>query len=526
MNPMLHLKNGIFILLGILLLTAGCHQGNRKTTAAKDANHLPNIVYILADDMGYGDLSVNNPQSRIHTPHIDSLAMEGMRFTDAHAASSVCTPSRYALLTGCYCWRSRLPQGVLGGYGRALIEADQLTIASLLKKHHYTTAAIGKWHLGLNWALKEGHSSNLQVNPDNPDHARIVQNVDPDDIDFTQPVTDGPREHGFDYSYILPASLDMPPYCYLRNDTLTAPLTERTKGNNMHPKGTPLYAIGPFWRPGLMAKGFNFMQVLPNFTSHAVDYINRHAHSEKPFFLYFAMPSPHTPWLPAKEFVGKSRAGSYGDYVVDVDAMVGKVLDAIRGKGLSSNTIIIFSSDNGPYWRPAFVKKYHHHAAYVFRGMKADAWEGGHRVPLIVKWDHKIRAGSVSNITTTLANLISTCSEMLTGNKKVESAIDSYSILPALLGKKDSADIPQIIINESSQGMFAVRNGQWKLIEGLGSGGFSLPVRGKPVPGGPRGQLYNLYKDSSETKNLYLLDPYRVKQMEGLMDSIKNLGPH
>jgi arylsulfatase A-like enzyme len=158
--------------------------------------------------------------------------------------------------------------------------------------------------------------------------------------------------------------------------------------------------------------------------------------------------------------------------------------------------------------------------------MKADAWEGGHRVPLIVKWDHKIRAGSVSNITTTLANLISTCSEMLTGNKKVESAIDSYSILPALLGKKDSADIPQIIINESSQGMFAVRNGQWKLIEGLGSGGFSLPVRGKPVPGGPRGQLYNLYKDSSETKNLYLLDPYRVKQMEGLMDSIKNLGPH
>ena len=517
--------NKIYTVLFCLLMLIGCSKKNAEKTSTTLQNKAPNIVYILADDLGYGDVAVNNPNSTIPTPNIDRLAGQGIRFTDAHAPSSVCTPSRYGLMTGRYCWRSRLPQGVVQGYGRALIDKNQLTIGTFLQSHGYFTGVIGKWHLGLNWVLKPGHKSDLKVPANNPDHARMVQNINPKDIDFTKPVTDGPPQHGFNYSYILPASLDMQPYCYLRNDTLTEPLTEHTNGNDLHPKGTPLYATGPFWRPGLMAKDFNFTKVLPNFTNHAVSFIKRHAHSSKPFFLYFAMPSPHTPWLPEKQFIGKSHAGPYGDYIVEVDAMVGKVLSAIQKSGISSNTIIVFTSDNGPYWRPAFVKKYHHHAAYVFRGMKADAWEGGHRIPFIVKWPGKIKAGSVSHITTTLTNLIATCSDLITGKNKVNHAVDSYSILPALLGKKDTLNIPQAIINESSHGLYAVRDGKWKLIEGLGSGGFSLPVWVKPRPGGPKGQLYNLFNDSSETRNLYLSDPNKVKQLQSLMDSIKSLSP-
>lgn len=503
------------------LLLAACHTGN-KPPAEDGGQDTPNIVYILADDLGYGDLSIYNPQSKIHTPHLDSLAMAGMRFTDAHAPSSVCTPSRYGLLTGRYCWRSDLPQGVLQGYGRALISKDQLTIASFLKDHGYQTAVIGKWHLGLNWVIRPGHEDALQVRP-NHDSARIVQNIDPADIDFTQPVTDGPREHGFDYSYVLPASLDMPPYCYVRNDTLTAPLTDSTPGSNVFPKGSPNYAIDSFWRGGLMAQGFDIRKVLPNFTDHAVDYIQDHAAGGKPFFLYFAMTAPHTPWLPSKKFLGSSGAGDYGDFVTMVDEMVGRVVDAVRRSPQASNTIIIFASDNGPYWRPAFIEKYHHHAAYVYRGMKADTWEGGHRIPFIVRWDGRIKPGTESHVTTTLTNLIATCNELLGGKEKVASAVDSYSILPVLLGEKGASRVPEVIVNESSQGMFAVRNGPWKLIEGLGSGGFSLPVWGVQAPGGPSGQLYNLAEDSAETKNLYQQFPARVQAMKHLLDSIKSL---
>ncbi len=520
------MRKNIYITLLSLLVLTGWSRCKQKTPANRATDTPPNIVYLLVDDMGYGDVSVNNPESKIQTPHIDSLAMSGMRFTDAHAPSSVCTPSRYGLLTGRYCWRSRLPQGVLRGYGRALIDKGQLTIASYLKKHNYTTAVIGKWHLGLNWALKEGHEAALRLDTGNSDHAGIVQQVNPDYIDFSRPVADGPNEHGFDYAYILPASLDMPPYCYVQNDTLTAPLTDTTKGQNLYPKGSPRYAIGAFWRPGLMAQGFDFKKVVPHFTNHAVAYIKQHANQKQPFFLYFALPAPHTPWLPTDEFTGKSKAGEYGDYVVRTDAMVGRVLKAIKASGLSSNTIIFFASDNGPYWRPRFIEKYHHHAAYVFRGMKADVWEGGHRIPFIVKWEDKIKPGSVSNVTTTLTNLIATCADLLSGQDHVKAATDSYSILPVLFGQKDSAKIPQVIVNESSQGLFAVRDGDWKLIEGLGSGGFSAPVRGEPQPGGPKGQLYNLNNDISEKKNLYLLYPEKVKQMKSLMDSIKNLGPH
>ncbi|KAA9041191.1 arylsulfatase [Ginsengibacter hankyongi] len=511
-------------LLCVLLIFAySCHQKDRDSTTVSKEERLPNIVYILADDLGYGDVSIYNPGSKINTPNIDEFAAEGMRFTDMHAPSSVCTPSRYGILTGDYCWRSRLPQSVLQGYGRALIEPGQPTVASLLKNHDYSTAVVGKWHLGLNWVIKPGHDSVLQLPVNDPDHARIVKDIDPGNIDFSLPVTDGPREHGFDYSYILPASLDMEPYCYLQNDTLTEPLTSTTNGNNLHPKGTPEYATGAFWRPGLMSPHFDFNSVLPNCTDHAVNYIKQKAKSGKPFFLYFAMPAPHTPWLPAKEFIGKSKAGPYGDYVTEVDAMVGKVLQAIKESGAASNTIVIFTSDNGPYWRPQYIQKYQHHAAYIFRGMKADAWEGGHRVPFIVRWPGHVKAGSVSNLIATLANLMATSAELAGGDKMADSSFDSYSLVPVLTGKADSSIVQKAIINESSHGLYAVRNGSWKLIEGLGSGGFSSPVTAQPGPGEAIGQLYNINTDPSETNNLYLQDPGKVDSLSHLMDSIKKL---
>ena len=514
------MKKRIYPAVLVLWLLSGC--GQQAPAGGSDHKTLPNIVYILADDLGYGDVSVYNPASRIATPNIDRLAAEGIRFMDAHAPSSVCTPSRYGILTGQYCWRSRLPQGVLRGYGRALIEKDQPTIGSLLKQYNYTTAAIGKWHLGLNWVIRQGHEQALQLPVNDPDNARILKDIDTGDIDFSKPVEDGPREHGFDYSYILPASLDMPPYGYLRNDTLTAPLSAQTNGSGEADPTSPGYAIGAFWRAGKMATAFDFGEVLPGFTSRAADYISEHAHAPSPFFLYFAMPAPHTPWLPAKAYSGKSGAGEYGDYVVMVDAMVGRILNAIDSSGLSSNTIVIFTSDNGPYWRPAFVEKYQHHATGIYRGMKADAWEGGHRIPFIARWPGKIKAGGVSHVTTTLTNLIATCSELAGGPKQVSAATDSYSILPALLGSKDTVDIPQIIVHESSHGMFAIRQGSWKFIDGLGSGGFSAPVSEAPVANGPRGQLYDLADDPSESRNLYLDHPGKAQQLKHLLDSIKS----
>lgn len=514
------MKRNFYLLLAIVI-ASGCNSKNEKSSSEASQVNPPNIVYILADDLGYGDISIYNSESKINTPTIDSFAMESMRFTDVHAPSSVCTPSRYGILTGDYCWRSRLPEGVVSGYGQPLIEPDQPTVALLLKNHNYTTAAIGKWHLGLGWVVKPGHESALQIPQNDPEGTKMVRDMNPDDIDFTKPPTDGPLTHGFDYSYILPASLDMEPYCYLQNDTLTSALSSTTKGNELNPKDSPNYATGAFWRPGLMSPDFDFNNVLPHFTDKAVDYIKQQSKSTKPYFLYFAMPSPHTPWLPSKEFIGKSKAGAYGDYVMEVDAMVKRVLDAIEESGKASNTIVIFTSDNGPYWRPQYVEKYNHHAAYIFRGMKADAWEGGHRVPFIVRWPGHIKQNTVSSITTTLANLTATCAELVGGDLQAKSALDSYSILPVLLQRPDSLSAQRTIINESSHGLFAVRQGDWKLIEGLGSGGFSKPVTEQAKPEEAKGQLYNIRSDPSETKNLYLEDPKRVEELSHVMDSIR-----
>ena len=479
-------------------------------------NRLPNIVYILADDLGYGDVTVNNPGAKTKTPNIDALANQGIRFTDAHTTASVCTPTRYSILTGRYPWRSRLPVGVLSGYSRTLIEEGQATVPSLLKKSHYRTGVVGKWHLGLDWVPKSAYQDSIKPEFNKNRLYGITKEMNPDQIDFSIPPTNGPAKQGFDYSYILPASLDMPPYCYFENDVLTSPLTAKTPGSKLDSDYT-----GPFWRAGLMSSDFDFYEVLPTFTNKAISFIEQQAESKNPFFLYFAMPAPHTPWVPKPEYTGKSQAGEYGDFVQMVDDEVGKVLKTLDKLGLTQNTIVIFTSDNGPYWRENFVQKYNHHAAGPFRGMKGDAHEGGHRVPFIVRFPGRVKAGTVTKATTTLANLMATCVD-LTGNPANEfKTEDSYSILPVILCRATEVIGQPAIVNISSRGTFDIRKGPWKLIVKLGSGGFTVPSEIKQQPDGPAGQLFNLENDIHEDHNLYLQYPDKVKELSELLEKIK-----
>ncbi|MEL7586527.1 MAG: arylsulfatase [Prolixibacteraceae bacterium] len=486
-----------------------------SASMAKPKQHKsPNIIYILADDLGYGDISVNNPDSKILTPNIDRLASQGIRFTDAHSPSAVCTPTRYGILTGRYAWRSPLKSGVLNGYSQPLIERDRTTVASFLKNNGYTTAVVGKWHLGLGWVQKENAGNRPEANPSSP-----VKAIHPEQLDFSFPPTDGPLHHGFDYSYILPASLDMPPYCYLENGKLTAPLTEQTPGNNPD-NGT----TGAFWREGLMAAGFDFELVTPTFMQKAVSYIKKQASSEKPFFLYLPFPSPHTPWLPLPKYNGTSKAGQYGDFVQMVDAQVGEIMETLTEMGLDDNTIVFFTSDNGPFWKPQFIEEFDHRATSIYRGMKADAYEGGHRIPLIVRWPGKIKSANQCAEPVSLTGLLATCAGILTKELSGKEGEDSFSILPLLLDNPNEYVRPEALIQHSSKGIFVVRQGNWKLILGLGSGGFSKPEYEEAKESGPAGQLYNLKEDPSETNNVYLEYPAKVAELNSTLKKYQETG--
>ena len=481
-------------------------------SAVAQSSEKPNIIYILADDLGYGDVKAYNPESKINTPNIDQLARQGMRFTDAHSPSSVCTPTRYAIMTGRYPWRSAKPVGVLNGFSRPLMENDRATVASLLKQHGYNTGVIGKWHLGLGWSPKREYAHLLG----NKGYG-IDNEMNPDHVDLDHEMTVSPRNNGFDYSYVLPASLDMQPYCYVENGKLESPLTAMTKGQ----KPDTGYA-GAFWRAGFMSPSFDFYDVIPNFTRKAQAFITAQT-KEKPFFLYLPLPAPHTPWVPADKFHGKSKVGEYGDFTEQLDASVGMILKTLEKSGLSKNTIIIFTSDNGPYWRSDYINKYNHQSAGPWRGMKGDAFEGGHRIPFIVKWPGKVKAGTVSEATTTLANLMATAADIVgekSGQFRVE---DSYSILPVLTGNADHVEDQPAVVHSSSVGFFAIRQGDWKLILGLGSGGFTVPRQIKVKPGEPEFQLYNLKDDPAETQNKAAANPEKVAELSRLLEFIKSL---
>ncbi|RIH67115.1 arylsulfatase [Mariniphaga sediminis] len=459
----------------------------------------PNIVYILADDLGYGDVSCLNEDSKLHTPNIDKLASEGILFTDVHTSSSVCTPTRYGILTGRYNWRSRLKKGVLSGYSKSLIEQDRLTVAELLKEKGYLTAYIGKWHLGWDWHFKGGVTEDINSLKSTPE------------VDFSKPIENGPMSHGFDYSYGFCGSLDMPPYVYVENGVPTMVPTKTTV--SVDDKG--------FWREGLTSDDFNHAGVLQHVTDKAVRYIEEQAGKTSPFFLYLPLPAPHTPILPSSEFIGKSNTNFYGDFVLQVDDVVGQVIGALEKNGLKGNTLIFFTSDNGCSPKANFneLARVGHDPSYIFRGHKADIYEGGHRVPFIVACPSIFKGGRISNEVICTTDFMATCAELVGYAIPDDIAEDSYSMVPVLKGERLNNPLREATVHHSIYGEFAIRQGKWKLIMCPGSGGWSDPKPGKESEGFPDVQLYDLESDPGEENNLQTQFPGKLKELKQLLSS-------
>jgi arylsulfatase A-like enzyme len=469
----------------------------------------PNIVVLYADDLGYGDVQCYNPErGKLPTPHIDRLASQGMRFTDGHSSSGVCSPSRYALLTGRYHWRSRLQSGIVGLWEKPLIAPDRLTIANLLKDHGYTTAMVGKWHLGWDWPIPTGKGKLLKGSKKQDLPATAEQKAAWKDI-FSQPIPGGPTSIGFD-SYFGTDVPNWPPYCFIENDRTVGIPTEflpvRLFKSNMASLQGPALAD---WK---------LEPILPALGDRAGKFIRTAAKKDTPFFLYMPLTAPHTPLAVNPQWKGKSGLGTYGDFVMETDAVVGQVLAAIEKSGEADNTLVVFTSDNGcaPYIGVPEMEKQGHFPSGPLRGYKSDAWEGGHRVPFIVRWPGKVGAGTRCDQLVHQTDLMATFAGILDAQLPVAAGEDSVSLLPLLKG--GNKPVRNHAVSHSVRGLPALRRGPWKLIFGPGSGGWS---KGKsPHPA----QLYKLDDDLGETKNLYAENPDIVAELTALMDEIVRNG--
>ncbi len=466
----------------------------------------PNIVIILADDLGYGDVRSYNSQSKIPTPRLDALAQQGTRFTDAHSPSAVCTPTRYALLTGRYPWRSSLKAGVLRPYDPPLIEASRLTLPAMLKQRGYATAIVGKWHLGWDWPTTDGKPA-------------AVAATGMDNVDYARPIANGPLTRGFDF-YFGTDVPNYPPYVFIEND--------RTQGVANEPAPMIKGAIN---RKGPMVKGWEPVKILPTLTESAVNYIASRAKNTQPFFLYFALTSPHYPVVPSPEFIGKSQAGAYGDFVTQTDAAVGALLDALKQHGLEKNTLVIFTSDNGPEVVELEIgaydrKQQSQHASMAnWRGVKRDNWEGGHRVPFIARWPGHIAANTTSDALIGHIDLMATLASLTKAKLSDMAAPDSYDQLPVLLGRKQP--VRETLVYHQINGHLALRKGSWVLIDSPTCGdGNKEPEwfrreRNAHECTGAAGVLYNLRDDPAQTKNLYASQPDKVRELKALLDTYR-----
>lgn len=457
----------------------------------------PNIVFILADDLGLGDVSRYNPDAKWRTPNLDRFASEGLTLTDAHAASALCTPSRYALLTGRYAWRGSLKRGVVTGYEHDLIEPGRLTLPEFLREHGYATAIFGKWHLGIDWA----HTG-----------------PKPEDVDFAQSFRGGPRAHGFDRFFGISASLDMPPYTWLDNDR-AASLPTGQIADSPPPR---------LWRAGPIAPDFKMAEVEPRVIDEAMRYLAAQGAARKPFFLYVPLTAPHTPLLPTAEFEGRTHTTAYGDFVTQVDADIGRLLAALGRSGLAENTIVVVTSDNG--FAPAAglraLQALHHDPSAGYRGYKSDLFEGGHRIPFFIRWPGHVRAGTESAELVGQLDFFATCAEILGARLPDNAAEDSVSFLPLLRDSRLAAPLREALVHHSGEGRFTIRQGKWKLLLWPGSGGWSSPTP-KPsewldVPAEdlsrlPKYQLYDLAADPAESRNLAAEHPEIVQRLGHLL---------
>jgi arylsulfatase A len=480
----------------ILLLTvASCVAALLPKPGAAEVTTRPSFVFILADDLGYGDVRALNAGGKIATPSMDRLAAEGMVFTDAHSSASVCTPTRYSLLTGRYGWRSRLQSRVLGGVSPHLIDPGRLTLPVLLKRQGYTTACIGKWHLGMDWVAKPGTAMPFG------DRSRAAEAWQ---VDYTKPIADGPTSVGFDYFYGIAGSLNMPPFTFIENDRVTALPTIRK----------------PWSHEGPVAANFEPVDVLPAIVRKAVDYLDAQAHTNQPFFLYLPLTAPHAPVVPAPAWQGKSGINAYADFVMETDWAVGEVLRALDRDGLVDDTLVIVASDNGvsPAAKLPELAAHGHDSSYVFRGRKSDIWDGGHHVPFLVRWPGKVLPASSSDELIGLGDLLATYADILGVEMPADSAEDSVSILPALLARAH-APLHDAIVHHSSTGRFAIRQGVWKLELCPGSGGASDPTDPAATRMGlPPLQLYDMVADVGERTDVAAEHPDVVDRLTRLLE--------
>jgi arylsulfatase A len=516
-QPML--KRSFFGFFAWFAMVAAVHAGSGEPAPA--AKSCSNVLVILADDLGYGDLGCYGA-TRINTPHIDRLAREGMRFTDAHTPSAVCSPTRYGLLTGRYCWRTWLKSNVLDGFDPPLVENGRTTLATLLRSKGYDTACIGKWHLGMTWTDTKG-----QPIPFRGTEAGFRSGKD---VDFLRETKGGPLDCGFDSWFGISASLDMSPYAFMEGRLASPRPTEATGTNR-----TLFLNQGP----GMRAPDFQLEGVLPALTQRAVSFLESRRGKSGPFFLYFALPSPHLPVVPNWEWQGKSKAGLYGDFVMETDAQVGLLLSALDRAGLAKNTLVLFTSDNGGLWhswkpqeaddiaaykptpRGQYAAERGHFGNGKLRGTKADVYEGGHRVPFIARWPGFVKAGSVSSALLELNDVLATVAEVVGASLPPDAGEDSISFLPVLRGQAGPRAPRTFAVHHSLRGVFALRDGPWKLVLTRGSGGFSTPKTVTPQAGEATGQLYNLGTDPQETTNLWLAHPEVVRRLEAKLRAVQ-----
>ena len=460
----------------------------------------PNVLLIYADDLGVGDVSCLNPGSKVHTPHMDRVAAGGVACTDAHSTSSVCSPSRYSLLTGRYAFRTRLKKGVLSGWSEPLLQRDEETLGSLLGRHGHRTAVIGKWHLGQAWPLPRSAE-------------RDAMDWHPEDPDWGPPLTEGAHTAGFDESCVLPGSLDMAPYCLLDGGEVAV----------KRRRVTPGAPYPDFHRPGWASEGFTTRDCLGGFVARAEDFLDRHAaeRPDQPFFLYFPTTSPHTPHTPRPEFVGQSDLGPYGDLIREHDAAVGRLLARVAAHGWEDDTIVVVTSDNGAHARDPkrgvdFLGDYGHRANHVYRGQKSDCWDGGHRVPFLVRWPAGLPAGVACDAPFSQADLYATIRRVLGPDADPEH-LDGRDVLPLWRGEA----LPEApLVHHSYEGHFALRLGRWKLVDCRGSGGWSLP-EGDAPEGSPPGQLYDLRGDAGERENLWDAEPAVRERLLAALAAVK-----
>lgn len=513
MNRRCFLKN-CALSIGVFSLS-GCASNKTRSLAQTQQKTRPNILIIYADDLGYGDLGCYNPTSKIPTPNLDKLASEGMRFTDGHSSSGICTPSRYALLTGRHHWRKF--HGIVSSFGSSALDKERLTLPEMLKTKNYTTAAIGKWHLGWDWdAIRKpaAHSAEKGKKP-----------VTPESFDWTKSIPDGPLDHGFDY-YFGDTVINFPPYCWIENDKVVkAPDTmmDTSKWKKIK-EGR--------WecRPGPMASDWDPYQNIPTTTKKGVEFIKAQAKTDYPFFLYFAYPSPHAPIIPNDKFDGKSKAGPYGDFVHETDYSIGQLLNALAESGQSENTLVIFTADNGPeayaYERDA---KFDHWSASPLRGLKRDIYEGGHRVPYIVKWPDKVPSGKTSNQLISQIDIMATIASVVDFQLPADQAQDSHNLLPLFTGLTDTS--PRTVhIHNTFANKYAIREGHWLLLDTRS--GYSRKnihkqwekKHGYNPEGNQKAYLYNLKKDVGQKNNIIDKHPEKAKQLRALLEKIREQG--